>query len=155
MDGIRWKHYILQRWSLTVFTVFSVVYTQTAVSYCWRFAFVFLTHLFLDESSLSPWHECSPWFFEEHNDTRYNVQNWKLNLPKNHCERWTAEITIWSCGDLHRLCLENMRSLKLRERSRLITHCCQHSRRLWAKSPKYFVHNLFICHFSMNYADLQ
>lgn len=47
----------------------------------------FITHLFLDESSLSPWRvlrltsfECSPWFFQEY-DTN-NVHSCKQNLSK-------------------------------------------------------------------------
>lgn len=93
----------------------------------------FMTHLFLDESSLSPWqilrltsYECSPRFFEEY-DTN-NVRSCKQNLPKKKKPLWKTEgqeynmkLLWWSVMSLPPV---DLRSLKLRERGRLITPCC-------------------------------
>lgn len=122
----------------------------------------FMTHLFLDESSLSPWqilrltsYECSPRFFEEY-DTN-NVRSCKQNLPKkkkttvkNGGPRVQYEVIVVICNVFASCRFEKFK----------IKGAWQTNHPVLLTQPsslsgfsKYFVHNLFICHFSMNYAD--
>lgn len=88
-----------------------------------------------------------------------NVQNWKLDIPKtkNHCERWRAEIIQY---EVIGVVIYVIFVFGRRENLRIKWAWQIYHPVLLTQPPslsevsKCILHNLLICHFSMNYADL-
>lgn len=82
-----------------------------------------------------------------------NVRKWKLNLQKNHCERWRAYITTWCVKICVIAAFHRHEKLKIKRVWQINHPVLLTQPPSLSEVSKYFVHNLFIFNFSMNYAD--
>lgn len=130
-----------QWWSSSVFAVFSAMWKQTMeVSSSWIFCIHFITHLLVDESSFLPWQRSSWRNMNVLLDSLKSMTlimcrngTWIFQKPLWKMEGWDYNMKLlwWSASYLPPA---DVRSLKLSERGRLITPCCEHTHHRWAKS---------------------
>ncbi len=114
----------------SVFCIFCHVNTDHGGQFLLSFCINFITHLFLDESSLSPW-QCSSWrsmnvlldSLKSMTLIMCGIGNWIFQKPLWKMEGWDYNMKVlwWSVSSLPSV---DVRSLKLSKRGRLITLCC-------------------------------
>lgn len=151
-----------QWWSWIVFAVFSTMSTQTIeVSCCWLLAFIlwrisFLTRAVFHHDKYSGWRHMNVLLDSLKSMTLImcavvnRIFQKKKTTVKNGGPRVQYEVIVVICN-----VFASCRFEKLKIKGAWQTN---HPVLLTQPSSlsgfsKYFVHNLFICHFSMNYAD--